>query len=426
MTVISTKSLIPTSMKVSIITIGDEILIGQIVDTNSAFMGRALNDIGCTVEEILSIADERSAIVSALDRSRERSDVVLITGGLGPTKDDVTKEALAEYFGVKHVLNDEILLHIRTYMERKGRPLLESHRSMAMVPENCEILQNEVGTAAAMWFEFEGTIFVSMPGVPYEMKDFMNKQVLPRLSKMTKQQLLHKTLMTAGLGESIIASKIEDVENDLPRHIKLAYLPRVAGVRLRLSGQALGGDLNQEMEDIATEIKMRLGKYHYADEDTTLEAWLGEVLKSRKETLSTAESCTGGNIARILTRIPGASAFYQGSVCTYSNELKMNILGVQPETLQSHGAVSEQTVREMAMGALDLLKTDYTIAVSGVAGPTGGTKEKPVGTVWIAVAGKSGNLHAQKYMYPGSREIIIQGTSQIALNQLRKFIFGLL
>jgi len=296
---------------------------------------------------------------------------------------------------------------------------------MAQVPANCELIRNDVGTAAAMWFEYKDTTIVSMPGVPYEMKDFMKKKVLPRLAERSTRQIIHKTLMTAGIGESIIADKISDIEEGLPEHIKLAYLPRIYGVRLRLSGAGVKGQLEQELSTISKEIQKRLPKYFYVEDDTTLEAWLGKYLGIQGKTLSTAESCTGGNIARLMTKNPGASAFYQGSILAYSNALKVKLLGVSEKTLDDFGAVSEQTVIEMARGALNLLGTDFSIAVSGVAGPSGGTEIKPVGTVWVAVGKKEGEIMTQKYLYPGNREMVIQGTTQAALNQLRKFIFGL-
>ncbi len=413
-------------MKVSIVTIGDEILIGQIVDTNSAYMGTVLNEIGLEIKEILTISDSEEAIFSALDRCLADTEVVLMTGGLGPTKDDVTKVSLAKYFGASMVMNEGIFAHIERYLGSKGRPILQSHKDMALVPSNCEVLQNAVGTAAAMWFEENDKILVSMPGVPYEMKDFMKRHVIPRLSKKSKKQVIHKTLMTTGIGESIIAEKIKDVESSLPDHVKLAYLPRIGGVRLRLSGSGSALDLPEQLDSYGEKIKLQLSKYYYTDEDTTLEAWLGSYLSSQGHSLCTAESCTGGNIARVLTKYAGASSFYQGSVIAYSNQLKQRLLNVSAETLENFGAVSGQTVTEMAKGALELMDTDYVIAVSGIAGPTGGTAQKPVGTVWIAVGSRKGEIVPKCFTYPGNREMVIQGTTQLALNQLRKLIFGLL
>ncbi|QQS29708.1 MAG: competence/damage-inducible protein A [Sphingobacteriales bacterium] len=412
-------------MRCTIITIGDEILIGQTIDTNSAWIATELNKIGVNIYEILSVADNAEHIKNALDRAIISSDIILTTGGLGPTKDDITKNTLAEYFSVPMVFNQEIWDSIEAYMIKRGRPVLDSLKTMAELPENCEVLKNERGTAAAMWFNERGRIIVSMPGVPHEMKDFVSRVIIPRLEERYQlPALVHKTIMCAGLGESIIAEKIKDIESNLPDHIKLAYLPSYGIVRLRLSGS---GTIQQDLEKEVLGWRQKIDdilqpKYAYGYDEMELSEAIGILLTSKGATVSTAESCTGGLIAHKFTEIAGCSRYFKGGVVAYSNELKESLLGVNPETLQKYGAVSEETVREMADGALKRLKTDYAIAVSGIAGPDGGSNVNPVGTVWIAVINSKKEITASRFSFSPHRHINIELSANYALNLLRRKI----
>ncbi|MEQ7801715.1 competence/damage-inducible protein A [Pedobacter sp. ASV1-7] len=375
-------------MLAEIITIGDEILIGQIVDTNSAWMARELNLIGITVKQVSSVSDNADHIMEALQLAEKRADIILITGGLGPTKDDITKITMAKYFNMGFRRDQETLDHVTDIFVRFNKPMIEMNRKQADVPDGCRVIKNKNGTAPCMWFEERGKIFVSMPGVPFEMMYLMTEEIIPRLKNAFKLPFItHKTILTANIGESFLAVEIEDIEDSLPEHIKLAYLPKLGQIRLRLS--ATGTDevaLKAEVEAYAQQIISRVKKYVVIDEDVALEKAMLDIMEANELTLSTAESCTGGYIAHLITQHPGCSSVYAGGAVTYSNALKMSVLGVQAETLDIYGAVSEQTVKEMAYGARVHFKTDYAVAVSGVAGPDGGSDEKPVGTVWIAVA----------------------------------------
>lgn len=408
-------------MRVEVITIGDEILIGQIVDTNSAWMAQKLNDIGAKVERITTISDGLDDIISALHDAQDRADVVLITGGLGPTKDDVTKKALAKYFDCGFTFYPQIAEHIAKLFARFGKEMSELNRLQAELPNACQPLQNNQGTAPGMWFEKRKTVFVSMPGVPYEMKGIMREHVLPRLKeKFSLQTILHRTILTMGMGESWLSERIADWEDALPEGIKLAYLPSPGRVRLRLS--AIGNDEHRVSETLEAEVQklvLLIPELVYGFDDDTIELVVGEQLKRMGKTLSTAESCTGGLIAHKITSISGSSDYYLGSVVSYANEVKMEALGVSEESLKSFGAVSEEVVRQMAEGARRVLKTDYAIATSGIAGPTGGTEEKPVGTVWIAVATPNDTV-AKKYQFGHNRERNIEMSANTALNMLRK------
>lgn len=378
-------------MLAEIITIGDEILIGQIVDTNSAWMAKELNLIGIKVKQITSISDDADHITEALALAEKRAKVILITGGLGPTKDDITKITLAKYFNMGFRRDEATLAHITEIFKRNNRPMIESNNMQADVPDGCTVIKNENGTAPCMWFEHNGNIIVSMPGVPFEMMYLMQEQILPRLKESFKLPfIVHKTILTANIGESFLAVEIEQIENSLPEHIKLAYLPKLGQVRLRLSSTGPEETvLKQEVEYYAQQIIAKVKKYVVVEEDIALEKAILNIMNERKLTLSTAESCTGGYIAQLITQHPGCSSVYIGGAVVYSNKLKESVLGVSSETLNNHGAVSEQTVKEMALGALAHFKTDYAVAVTGVAGPDGGTPGKPVGTVWIAVASSS-------------------------------------
>lgn len=408
-------------MRVEVITIGDEILIGQIVDTNSAWMAQKLNDIGAKVERITTISDGLDDIISALHDAQDRADVVLITGGLGPTKDDVTKKALAKYFDCGFTFYPQIAEHIAKLFARFGREMSELNRLQAELPNACQPLQNNQGTAPGMWFEKRKTVFVSMPGVPYEMKGIMREHVLPRLKeKFNMLTILHRTVLTMGMGESWLSERIADWEDALPEGIKLAYLPSPGRVRLRLS--AIGNDEHTVSEMLEAEVEklvLLIPELVYGYDDDTIESVVGELLREQGKTLSTAESCTGGLIAHKITSISGSSDYYLGSVVSYANEVKIESLGVSEENLKEFGAVSEEVVRQMAKGVRSKLKTDYSIATSGVAGPTGGSEEKPVGTVWIAVATPTGTI-AKKYLFGHDRGRNIEISANTALNMLRK------
>ncbi|MBV8390475.1 MAG: competence/damage-inducible protein A [Mucilaginibacter sp.] len=409
-------------MLAEIITIGDEILIGQIVDTNSAFIAQKLNAIGIRVKQISSVSDDKQHILNALFEAHQRADIILITGGLGPTKDDITKKTLAEYFSVGLVENQEALQNVENIFKRLRGPstqLLDVNKQQALVPENCEVILNANGTAPGMWFNYLGKIYMSMPGVPHEMMYMMEDSVIPKLKATFKLPIIiHKTILTVGEGESYLAEKIADIEDSLPSYIKLAYLPKLGQVRLRLSGY--GEDevsLKKEIELFAGKIVERVGRSVVAEEDIALEKAILNYMAEKELTLSTAESCTGGYIAHLITQHPGSSKVFFGGAVSYSYELKESILGVKNETLWQYGAVSRETVTEMVEGALLNFKSDYAIAVTGIAGPDGGTPEKPVGTVWIGVANSEKTI-AKKFQFGNKRLQNIERTAIAALNML--------
>jgi nicotinamide-nucleotide amidase len=417
------KSYCVEKITASIITIGDELLIGQTIDTNSAWMAQRLNSMGIWVQRRIAVGDVREAILQALEEEGAASHIVLITGGLGPTNDDITKTVLCEYFGGKLVPHEPTLQFVREIFESRGLPLLQRNLDQALVPDVCTVLPNGRGSAPGMWFEKDGTIYVSMPGVPHEMKGLMERQVLPLLEEhFQTPAVVHQTLITSGLGESFIAERLVDFEAKLPAYIKLAYLPSFSLLKLRLT--AFGNDkesVTAEVSGYFGEMKALLTDIAVADEDIPMGEVLGRVLLEQHKTVGTAESCTGGQIASQITAIPGSSAYFRGSVVTYANEMKMKLLGVKETTLHQHGAVSEETVREMAAGALQLLETDYVIAVSGIMGPDGGTPEKPVGTVWIAV-GNAAKTVTVKHQLRYDRERNTQMATVYAMNELRKLI----
>jgi len=410
-------------MLAEIITIGDEILIGQIVDTNSAWMATELNKIGVRVKQISSISDDKEHILKALAEAANRANIILITGGLGPTKDDITKKTLAEYFGVELVENKEALANVERIFAKYNRPLLEVNKQQAFVPANCEVVRNENGTAPGMWFNHNGVIYVSMPGVPFEMMYMMEEQVLPKVKTTFKLPvIIHKTLLTVGEGESFLAERIADIENDLPSYIKLAYLPKLGQVRLRLS--AFGEDqvaLQKEVDAFAARFIERIGSPFVIDQDIPLEKAILDRMEANNLTLSVAESCTGGYLSHLFTQHPGSSHVFLGGAVSYSYELKESILGVKNETLWQHGAVSEETVKEMVEGALLNFKSDFAVAITGVAGPGGGTEDKPVGTVWIAVAGKGKSL-IKKYTFGSKRRQNIERSAVMALSMLNTLL----
>lgn len=406
-------------MLAEIITIGDEILIGQIVDTNSAWMAKQLNLIGMKVKQITSVSDDADHIIEALQEAEKRADVVLITGGLGPTKDDITKVTLAKYFNMGFRRDEETLNHVMEIFARVNRPMIDLNRKQADVPDRCTVIKNKNGTAPCMWFEEHGKIFVSMPGVPFEMMYLMDDEIIPRIRKSFKLPVIyHKTILTSNIGESFLALEIEEIEDRLPAHIKLAYLPRLGQVRLRLS--STGTDevlLKEEVEVYAQQMIAKIRKYVVAEEDIALEKAILNFMEQRKLTLSTAESCTGGYIAQLITQHPGCSSVYEGGAVTYSYELKKSVLGVLQETLEKYGAVSEETVKEMALGAIKHFKTDYAVAVSGIAGPDGGLPDKPVGTVWIAVAHAKGVV-AKVFSFGNKRAQNIERSASAALSMI--------
>jgi len=411
----------PLLPDVEIMTIGDELLYGQVIDTNSAFMGQELAKIGLRIRQISSVSDRADEIVAALDQARQRAQVVLITGGLGPTKDDLTKHVLARYFGAELVLHQPTLTHVEDIFRRFNRPMLDVNRQQALVPANCDVLFNAVGTAPGMWFDDQGTVFVSMPGVPHEMKYLMTEHVLPRLqTQFQVPPIEHVVVQTVGMGESFIAAKIADWETALPSNIKLAYLPYLGGVRLRLTGHADGlPGLRQRMEALLPELRARIGSFIFAEGEVKLEEAIGTLLLERGLTLGTAESCTGGLLAHKITSVPGSSRYFRGSVVAYHNDIKTQELGVRPETLAAHGAVSEETVREMAEGARQRLGVDVALATSGIAGPDGGTPDKPVGTICLAYADAHQTV-SHKFTFNRGRQLNVEYSVTMALDLLRK------
>ncbi|WP_395625453.1 competence/damage-inducible protein A [Daejeonella sp.] len=410
-------------MIAEIITIGDEILIGQIVDTNSAWMAQKLNLAGIKVKQITSISDDRMDILNTLHQASQRADIILITGGLGPTKDDITKKTLAEYFKTDLRTDLDALENVKQIFARYKVEVSEINKKQAEVLENCTILLNKNGTAPGMWVEEKQKIYVSMPGVPFEMMYMMEDLVIPKIKEKFKlPNIYHHTILTAGIGESILAEKISDIEDSLPEQIKLAYLPRLGMVRLRLSGSGPDANsLNSEILAFSKKIVDIISEYVIIESDTALEKAILDFMQSKKLTLSTAESCTGGYISHLITQHSGSSKVFLGGAVSYSNQLKVSMLGVSEQTLLDFGAVSEETVKEMAIGAQNKYKSDYSISVSGIAGPDGGSNEKPVGTVWIAISGKN-KILTKKYTFGNKRAQNIERASVSALTLLFKLL----
>jgi competence/damage-inducible protein CinA C-terminal domain len=407
-------------MKAEIITIGDELLIGQVIDTNSAWMADELNMMGIKVHQITSISDNREHILTTLREASHRVNIVLVTGGLGPTNDDITKKTLSEYFDSPLVFNEEAYRQVEQLFAQRGFPVTPLNRMQAMLPACCTALPNTNGTAPGMWFEKDKIIYVSMPGVPFEMKAMMTNAVLPKLTSFSHVAIVHKTILTQGVGESFLAATIASWENILPSHIKLAYLPQPGLVRMRLS--ATGADaekLQLEVEYWVSRLQEMIPEYIFGFDDDTLEEIVGRQLLALNFTLATAESCTGGYIAHLITSISGSSDYFKGSIVAYANEIKESLLGVKHETLLTYGAVSEAIVKEMAEGARQKLGTTCSIAISGIAGPLGGTSDKPVGTTWIAVSSPAG-LVAEKFLLGEHRGRNIRKAGISALNMLRK------
>jgi len=404
-----------------VITIGDEILYGQTLDTNTHWMGQKLNAMGIKIIRKVSISDSSEEIISALDDASRRADIILITGGLGPTKDDLTKYTLASYFGMELKRDEASLRHIKALFESRGRAITPTNERQADLPDGCTIITNRMGTAPAMWFEREGKVVVSMPGVPYEMKTIMEEQILPRIKdKFALPVIFHKMIQTVGIGESWLSDKIEDWENNLPAHIRLAYLPSFGNVKLRLT--AVGEQLDQLKADVQAEVDEllpQIEEYVFGMGDISLEEAVGDMLLAQGKTVALAESCTGGYVAHRLTSRAGSSAYFQGALVPYHNQFKNEVLHVQSDTLEKYGAVSEQTVIEMAQNIRKMMNADFGLASSGIAGPGGGTDEKPVGTVWIAVADEQ-RIVTRKLMLSKDRELNIKLTNVALLNLLRK------
>ncbi|MCF8367402.1 MAG: competence/damage-inducible protein A [Bacteroidales bacterium] len=408
-------------MLAEIISIGDELLVGQVVNTNASWMAQALNNAGIRVCQISSISDEQNHIFKALDEASQRAQLILITGGLGPTNDDITKHTLTQYFKTELVYKPEVFDSITELFKKFGRNTSRLSKEQAMVPASCIPIINNHGTAPGMWFEKEGKVFISMPGVPYEMKGMMLDYIIPKLKKeFHTQSVLHKTILTQGIPESILAQILKDWEDALPKGVKLAYLPKPGMVRLRLS--VYGENNEQSQRLIANElsrVKELLADDIFGYDKDTLEQVVGQLLKAKGWSVSTAESCTGGSIAQMITSVAGSSDYYRGSIVAYANDVKQHILGVKEQSLIEFGAVSESVSQQMAEGARKVLKTDCAIATTGIAGPGGGTPEKPVGTTWIAVSTPI-KTFAKKYQMGDQRERNIQRAALTALNMLRK------
>ncbi|WP_430816666.1 competence/damage-inducible protein A [Carboxylicivirga sp. RSCT41] len=379
-------------MQVEIITIGNELLIGQVIDTNSAWMGQQLNQAGFDITRITSIQDTREAITFAVKDAMSRVDIILMTGGLGPTKDDITKETLAALFNSKLVFNKYAYDAMKNLLKGRVKGINKQNESQAYVPESCEVIMNPVGTAPVMWFDENGKVIVSMPGVPVEMKTAMENEIIPRLQKRYDTgHIIHKTIQVFNIPEAVLAEKLEEWENSIPGYITLAYLPNPGKIRLRLTAKT--DNENQANKDLSSLIKGLyeiVGEHIFGEEDLPVQQLLGNVLKKNGQTVSVAESCTGGNIGHLLTGIPGSSAYFKGGVIAYENAIKEHVLGVSNDALEQFGAVSKKVVEQMATGVRSLMNADFAIATSGIAGPDGGTDEKPVGTVWIAIAGAFG------------------------------------
>ena len=418
-------------MTAHLLTIGDEILIGQIVDTNSAWMSQQLNLRGIAVVGKSSVGDTRQAIIDGIEHAATMAQIVIMTGGLGPTKDDITKKTLAGMFDSPLSLHQETYDRIAAYFTKIGRILPPSMVDQATLPDQAIILPNKVGTAPGMWFERNDQVFISLPGVPFEMEHLMSQEVLPRLiSRFQSRPIVHRTLLTVGEGESNIARRIEFFEDGLPAHIKLAYLPALGQVRLRLTGIWPGevtanaeATLAAELDAKTTDLEALIPDLVFGRDTESLAGVVGKILLEQRKQFGTAESCTGGYVAHLITSVPGASAYFPGAVVSYSYEMKQNLLGVRPETLTSFGAVSEEAVREMSLGALDALGADIALSISGIAGPDGGTPDKPVGTVWMAVSDRERTV-VQKHLFGRDRLKNIQLTGTYALNLVRKFLLG--
>ena len=413
-------------MDVSVIAIGDELLIGQVVDTNSGWIARHLNPLGWNVKSVKVIGDDSNEIFKAIDEAFAQTDIVLTTGGLGPTKDDITKPTLCRYFGGELVYDKEVERNVLEVLNKRHLKINELTAAQAMVPSTCRVIQNEVGTAPIMWFEKSGKVLVAMPGVPFETEQMMERKVIPQLLKrfVPDEHIEHRTFVVIDYMESKLAMTLADFENELPEYIHLAYLPKMGVIRLRLSGRLRDGEaLKADMARLSKRLHNILGDSIVSYEDKPLAAIVGDKLKAKGLKLSTAESCTGGNVAHAITLNAGSSEYFEGSVVAYSNDVKRNVLKVPAEVLSSVGAVSKETVEAMCSGVASLMATDCAIATSGIAGPGGGTPEKPVGTVWVAV--KCGErVESECYHLPGTRDRVIERTTTNVLCKLIKMLIA--
>lgn len=408
------------TIKAELLTIGDEILYGQIVDTNSQWMSTELSKIGVKVIRKTTVGDEEQEILTAFAEAEQRADIILITGGLGPTSDDLTKPCLCQYFKCGLKMNDEALAEVTEFFKSRGRELTEVNRQQAALPEACEKITNAVGTAPGMWFGKGKKVFVSMPGVPHEMKKMMSDIILPRLKKEFHTPVIHhKMIRTVGIGESFLADKISGWEKALPSHVKLAYLPSLGEVKLRLTSSGKSeSELKAESQELIEKLKPIAGEYIFGYDDDPLEVVIGNTLKEKKLTISVAESCTGGYLSHLITSVPGSSEYFLGSMIPYAYEIKKSQLGVKPETLEKYGAVSEPTISEMASVVRARFNTDIGVATSGIAGPGGATPEKPVGLVWIAYSDKHQTV-TKKLQLAKDRMINIRMASVAVLNLIR-------
>ncbi len=405
--------------KVSILTIGEEILFGQILNTNSNYISASLTEVGIKVVLHLSVGDNKEDIIDALKISESVSDIVIITGGLGPTNDDITKKSLADYFNCDLGVNKKAYKFIEDYFKRRGMPFSPLNQKQAELPECAEPIDNDMGTAPGMWIKKGDKIFISLPGVPHEMRNLIDNKIIPKLSKsINSSDIYYKMIMTAGIGESWLSEKIADWEHSLPANITVAYLPSFGQVNLRIT--AISENEKENVEQVNEQIKKlynQIGKYIYGEDGISLEAKIGELLKGREETISLAESCTGGYLSHLVTGVPGSSDYYKGGIVAYENKVKERFLRVDSDVLNKYGAVSESVVKEMAEGIRSQFNTDYGIATSGIAGPAGGSVEKPVGTVWIAIADKSGVI-TKKLTILKDRVSNIKYSSVAALSML--------
>ena len=412
-------------MKAAIITIGDEILIGQIVDTNSAFIAKSLDKIGVEIPEMISISDNKQHILDTFSKFQNKVDLVLITGGLGPTKDDVTKKTFCDYFEDELVVDEKVLQHVIQLIEGfYKRPITQINKDQALVPSKCTVLHNQVGTAPGMWMKKENTVFISLPGVPYEMKYLVENEIIPKVVREYKRPyILHKTILTYGQGESLVAERIENWENNLPDFIKLAYLPSPGRVRLRLSAKGTDKEfLETSIAKNVISLSKIIGDIIVGfDDDETIETVVGHLLKQQNKTISTAESCTGGKIAQVLTSVPGASKYFKGSVVSYATETKITILGLSEELIKEHTVVSAAVVKQMAINVKSIMKTDYAIATTGNAGPTKGDSNAEVGTVFIALATPN-EVIVEEFDFGQPREKVIDRTVIKSMEMLRKEI----
>lgn len=411
-------------MQAEIITIGDEILIGQIVDTNSAFLGKKFNEVGISIYQITSIQDDKSHILKALKEAEENADIIIITGGLGPTKDDITKHTICEYFNDTLVEDEAVLANVERIFSQHNRPLLKANKHQALVPSKAEVLMNHNGTAPGMWLEKNGKVFVSLPGVPYEMKALITEQVIPKLREQFKfPYIAHKTILTYGLGESVLAERIEKWEDNLPSFIKLAYLPSLGRVRMRLSGKSF--DKLMVNIEIQNQINLLLPQIEDVfvgyEEDESIEAVIGKRLTEMGKTLSVAESCTGGRIAKSFTENAGASAYFKGGVVAYATASKINILKVSKTDIEKHSVVSKAVAEAMAKNVRTLYNSDFSISTTGNAGPTKGDSEAEVGTVWIAIATKD-RVFSEVFNFGNHREKVIVRATNKAFEMLQKEI----